>query len=41
MVSGKIMAPHGNLFPGHVAQVKFIARKGYPARAVKPDDRTV
>ncbi len=28
MVSGKIMATHGNLFPGHVAQVKFIARKG-------------
>jgi hypothetical protein len=28
MVSGKIMAPHGNLFPGNVTQVKFIARKG-------------
>lgn len=28
MVSGKIMASQGNLFPGHVAQVKFVARKG-------------
>jgi hypothetical protein len=28
MVSGKIMAGQGNLFPGHVAQIKFIARKG-------------